>query len=118
MAKMDITVFYENLACACAVANQDYLGHMYSQINGNKLEIKITSKTLGLINCINARLFTINPEPNKPHHMSIDEVWFGYDAEGYRWSDAMGGRLVDCTGLNIDKAIDLIVEKFKEMVHR
>jgi hypothetical protein len=46
--------------------------------------------------------------------MMIEEIWIGYDSEGYPWSDHMGGLTVDCNGLKTKGAIDKIAEKFIE----
>jgi len=110
---MTLTAFYENLACAFAVANKNILKRLSTAKRDGELQIQIRSEKQGFVNCINARVFTLKPG-KKPHHMEIDEVWVGYDAEGYHWSDAMGGRTVDCTGMNFDKAIDTIVAKINE----
>ena len=113
--KMDITVFYENLACAWAVSNKDILKRLTSHIDGDTLHLQVRAEKQGLRQCINATCFEVKPSPEK-HKMEIDEIWVGYDGEGSRWSDHMGGRIVDCNGLGIDPAIDLIVEKLNEML--
>lgn len=113
--KMDITVFYENLACAWAVSNKDILKRLASHIDGDMLHLKVAAEKQGLRQCINATCFEIKPAGEK-HKIRIDEIFVGYDAEGYHWSDHMGGRIVDCNGLGIDPAIDLIVEKLNEML--
>ena len=110
---MTLTAFYENLACAFAVANKNILKRLSTAKRDGELQIQIRSEKQGFVNCINARVFTLKPGKQK-HHMEIDEVWVGYDAEGYHWSDAMGGHIVDCTGMNFDKAIDTIVAKINE----
>lgn len=113
---MKLEIFYENLACAIAVANKDVLKRLSSAQRNGELQIQLRSEKQGLCHCINARLYTIKPG-KKAHHMEIDEVWVGYDAEGYHWSDFMSGRTVDCTGLTIDQAIDSITAKVKEMIN-
>jgi hypothetical protein len=50
--------------------------------------------------------------------MIIEEVFVGYDAEGSRWSDHMGGHIIDCTGKKVDEAINLIVTKMNELVEK
>ena len=70
----------------------------------------------GLRDCINATVIVIRPDANKKHHMLCQEIWVGYDAEGCHWSDAMRGRLVDCTGLTTNQALDHIVAEIKEMI--
>lgn len=111
--KMDITVFYENLACAWAVSNKNILKRLTSHIDGNTLHLKVAAEKQGLRQCINATCFEVKPYREK-HKMEIDEIFVGYDAEGYHWSDHMGGQIVDCNGMGIDRAIDLIVEKLNE----
>ena len=113
---MTLEIFYENLACAIAVANKDILKRLASAQRNGELQIQVRNEKQGFVHCINARVFTLKPG-KKPHHMEIDEVWVGYDAEGYHWSDAMGGRTVDCTGKTIDQAIDDIVAEMKEMIN-
>ena len=46
----------------------------------------------------------------------IEEVFVGYDAEGSRWSDHMGGHVIDCNGKNVTEAINSIVTKLNELV--
>lgn len=48
--------------------------------------------------------------------MKIEEVWVGYDAEGSCWSDHMGGTIVDCSGLNVQGAIEKIVDGMNEHI--
>ena len=48
--------------------------------------------------------------------MIIEEVFVGYDAEGSRWSDHMGGHVIDCNGKNVTEAINSIVTKLNELV--
>lgn len=62
--------------------------------------------------CINSHRFIF--WPCDKHKMMIEEIWIGYDKEGYPWSDHMGDLTVDCTGLKSKGAIDKIVEKFIE----
>lgn len=114
---MTLEIFYENLATAIAVANMDIIKRLASAQRNGELQIQVRNEKQGLVHCINARVFTLKPG-KKPHHMEIDEVWVGYDAEGYHWSDAMGGRTVDCTGKTIDQAIDDIVAEMKEMINK
>jgi len=117
MAKMDITVFYENLACAWAVSNKEILKRLTSHIEGNTLHLKFAAEKQGLRHCINATLFEVKPCAEK-HKIEIDEIFVGYDSEGYHWSDHMGGQIVDCNGLKIDSAIDLIVETLNKKMKR
>ena len=114
---MTLEIFYENLACAIAVANKDILKRLASAQRNGELQIQVRNEKQGFVHCINARVFTLKPG-KKPHHMEIDEVWVGYDAEGYHWSDAMGGRIVDCTGKTTDEAIDLIAAELKKLINK
>ena len=115
---MELKQFYENLATAFVVSylkTPKVIKRMSCQIDGTEMAITIRKEKQGLRQCVNATIFEIRPDANKPHHMEINEIWVGYDGEGYRWSDHMGGRDVDCTGLTIDQAIDLIVNDLKEI---
>lgn len=113
---MTLEIFYENLATAIAVANMDIIKRLASAQRNGELQIQVRNEKQGFVHCINARVFTLKPG-KKPHQMEIDEVWVGYDSEGYHWSDAMGGRTVDCTGKTIDEAIDHIAAEMKEMIN-
>lgn len=115
--KMDITVFYENLACAWAVSNKEILKRLTSHIEGDTLILRVAAEKQGLRNCINATHYEVKPTGEK-HKIQIDEIFVGYDAEGYHWSDHMFGQIVDCNGLGIDPAIDLIVENLNKMMSR
>ena len=116
---MELKIFFENLAAAFVVSytkTPDVIKRMGSRIDDNEMDITIRREKQGLCHCINATVIEIRPDANKKHHMLCQEIWVGYDAEGYHWSDAMRGRLVDCTGLTIDQAIDHIVAEIKEMI--
>lgn len=115
--KMNITVFYENLATAWAVSNKEILKRLTSHIDGNTLHLRVAAEKQGLRNCINATDYEIKPTGEK-HKIQIDEIFVGYDAEGYHWSDHMFGQIVDCNGMGIDRAIDLIVENLNKMMSR
>lgn len=84
-----------------------------TSVGNDQLAISVRSKTQGLKNCINCKQLTIHPSKNKLHAVTIEEVWYGYDAEGYRWSDWMMGLDIDCNGLKQKAAIKHIVEKVK-----
>ena len=115
----NLKIFNENLATAFVLSytkTPDVIKRMSCNIDDDRLMIKINREKQGLVHCINASLIEIKPEPGKKHHMHCTEVWVGYDSEGYHWSDAMGGRLVDCTGMTVDQAIDHIVTEVKEMI--
>lgn len=104
-----IAQFHENLLTAFVAAHVKIAGRIAGRQNGDTLEISIKAEKQGSRHCINSYCYSISPA-NKPHHMEIEEVWVGFDGEGYPWSDNMGGQIVDCTGKTVDAAIDLIVE--------
>lgn len=115
---MELKNFFEHLAAAFVVSytkTPDVIKRMGSRIDDDEMAITIRREKQGLRDCINATVIEIHPDANKKHHMLCQETWVGYDAEGYHWSDTMRGRLVDCTGLTIDQAIDRIVAEAKEM---
>ena len=116
---MELKNFFENLAAAFVVSytkTPDVIKRMGARIDDDKMEITIRREKQGLRRCVNATVIEIRPDANKKHRMILQEIWVGYDSEGYHWSDAMHGRLVDCTGMTKDQAIDLIVAKAKEMI--
>lgn len=116
---MELKIFFENLATAFVVSytkTPEVIKRMGSRIDDVEMAITIRREKQGLRQCINATVIEIRPDANKKHHMLLQEIWVGYDAEGYHWSDAMRGRLVDCTGMTIDQAIDHIVAEIKEMI--
>ena len=88
------------------------IGHKDYCINGgNTLILNHPSKKQGTSGCINSKQFCIHPDKDEKHHMMIEEIWVGFDHEGYPWSDHMGGISVDCTGMNVKTAISVITEK-------
>ena len=107
---MNIAQFNENLATAFAVANKGILNRISYNAFGDTIHFTVRSNKEGHINCVNASVFTLKPA-GKPHCIELSEVWVGFDQEGFRWSDSMGGQIIDCTGLKVDPAIDLIVSK-------
>lgn len=116
---MELKNFFVNLATAFVVSytkTPDVIKRMGSRIDDDEMTITIRREKQGLRQCINATVIEIRPDANKKHHMLCQEIWVGYDAECHHWSDAMRSRLVDCTGLTIDQAIDLIVAEAKEMI--
>lgn len=48
---------------------------------------------------------------NVAHNIDVDEIWVGVDEEGDAWSDNMGGVRIDCTDLNVNAAIEKIVDR-------
>lgn len=116
---MELKFFFENLAAAFVVSytkTPDVIKRIGVKIDEDAMEITIRREKQGLRRCINATVIEIHPDANKKHHMLCQEIWVGYDAEGCHWSDAMRGRLIDCTGRTTDQAIDHIVAGIKEMI--
>lgn len=106
--------FHENLLIAFGKANKNILDRIHSEIRGNELVVTIRSEKQGLCNCINATILTVHP--GKTHQMEVEEVMVGYDSDGCRWSDHMGGRIVDCSGLNVEGAIEKIVAEMNTRI--
>jgi len=113
---MNIAQFNENLATAFAVANKEIIKRIAVNAFGDTLHLTVRRKKEGHINCVNASVFALKPS-SKPHCIDIHEVWVGYDNEGFRWSDSMGGKTIDCTGLKVDPAIDLIVSEINALMN-
>lgn len=110
-----INQFHEKLLESFKTANHNIINRIGGVIIEDKLYLTVRSKKEGKINCINAYTYTIKPSTEK-HKMEIEEVWVGYDEEGSRWSDHMGGHVIDCTGKNVTEAIGSIVIKLNELV--
>ena len=72
------------------------------------------SKKQGTRHCINSKQVYIHPDMKREHHMETDEIWVGFDEGGYPWSDHMGGRSIDCTGMKSSDAIKKIVDQVYE----
>lgn len=114
---MTIKQFHEKLLESFKTANHNIINRIGGVIIDDKLYITVRSKKEGRCNCINAANYTIKPYSEK-HKMMIEEVFVGYDADGSRWSDHMGGHIIDCTGKKTDEAINLIVTKINELVEK
>ena len=110
-----IAQFHEHLLNAFEESNKKILNRIYGKVNGDTLEVVVRRDHEGLRNCINATILTIHPSDEK-HHLELEEVVVGYDEEGSRWSDHMGGRIIDCTGMNVRGAIDAIVAEMNERI--
>ena len=80
-------------------------------VDNDKLIVNIRTDR-GVCYCINIHQYII--WPCETHQMMIEEIWIGYDKEGYPWSEHVDGLTVDCTGLKTKGAIDKIVEAFIE----
>lgn len=113
----DIAEFQNSVLTAFANSNLKMIKRISGEVFADALQISVRREKQGLRQCINATLFSLHPVKHKPHFMELEEVWVGYDAEGYHWSDHMGGQLIDCTGLTITGAINKIVEKINERLH-
>ena len=105
MAKM--TEFLKTLALNLEAVNNKMAYRI--QDNTNTLKVQFRAKKEGLVNCINCVELCIHPS-GEQHKMQVDEIWLGYDGDGCRWSDFMGGRVVDCNGMNAKNAIENIVK--------
>ena len=82
-----------------------------ARVDNDKLIVNIRTDN-GTRYCINSHRFIF--WPCETHQMMIEEIWIGYDKEGYPWSEHVDDLTVDCNGLKIKGAIDKIVEKFIE----
>lgn len=109
---MTLEMFLEELCTAVEnAAVKNNLNVDSARVDNDQLTINIRTDN-GTRYCINSHRFIFRPCDK--HEMMIEEIWIGYDKEGYPWSDVMGGLTVDCNGLKIKGAIDKIAEKFIE----
>lgn len=107
---MTLEMFLEELRSAVKnAAVKNNLNVDSTSVDNDQLTINIRTDN-GTRYCINSHRFIF--WPCDKHEMMIEEIWIGYDKEGYPWSDVMSGLTVDCNGLKIKGAIDKIVEKF------
>lgn len=106
--------FHKNLLIAFGLANKIILDRIHGEIRGDELVVTIRSEKPGLCNCINASIISVRP--GKTHQMMIEEVMVGYDSDGSHWSDYMGGTIVDCSGMNVQGAIEKIVAVMNEHI--
>lgn len=110
---MTMEMFLEELCTAVEnAAVKNNLNVDSARVDNDQLIVNIRTDR-GVCNCINIHQYII--WPCETHQMMIEEIFIGYDEEGSPWSDHMGGRTVDCNGLNSKGAIDKIVENFIEM---
>ena len=106
--------YFEQLATAFAV---EYVvrTHMYNLVIGKEcsgcLYLTFRSPEQKTSACVNAKQLYIHPTKEKAHHLDIDEIWIGFDGEGSQWSDHMGGREIDCTGMTFQSSIDHMVKE-------
>lgn len=109
---MTMEMFLEELRSTVKnAAVENNLNVDSTSVDNDQLTINIRTDR-GVCNCINIHQYII--WPCKTHQIMIEEIFIGYDGEGYPWSDHMGGLTVDCNGLKIKGAIDKIAEKFIE----
>lgn len=109
---MTLEMFLEELCTAVEnAAVKNNLNVDSARVDNDQLTINIRTDN-GTRYCINSHRFIFRPCDK--HEMMIEEIWIGYDKEGYPWSDVMGGLTVDCNGLKTKGAIDKIAEKFIE----
>lgn len=109
-----LSKFYEKLVIAFGTANKKILDRIHCEIRPNELVVTIRSEKQGKYNCINASVISVRPA--KTHQMMVEEIMVGFDSEGSPWSDHMGGRIIDCSGLNVDGAIKLIETEMSERI--
>ena len=75
------------------------------------LAIAFKSENPGKFNCVTKKLLTIYPNTAKPHHLLVDEVWIGFDDNCSPWSDHMGGKDIDCSGMTFQSSIDHVIKE-------
>lgn len=106
--------FYEKLIISFGIANKKILDRIHCEIRDSELVVIIKSEKQGSYNCINASVISVRPA--KIHQMMVEEIMVGFDSDGYHWSDHMGGTIVDCSGLNVQCAIEKIVDGMNEHI--
>lgn len=106
--------FYEKLIIAFGIANKKILDRIHCEIRDSELVVIIKSEKQGSYNCINASVISVRPA--KIHQMMVEKIMVGFDSDGYHWSDHMGGTIVDCSGLNVQCAIEKIVDGMNEHI--
>lgn len=109
-----LSKFYEKLVIAFGTANKKILDQIHCEIRPNEMIVTIKTEKQGLYNCINASIISVRPA--KTHQMMVEEIMVGFDSEGSPWSDHMGGTIVDCSGLNVQGAIEKIVDGMNEHI--
>lgn len=111
---MTMEMFLKELYTAVKnMAVENNLNVDSARVDNDELIVNIRTDN-GTRYCINSHRFIF--WPCDKHEMLIEEIWIGYDKEGYPWSDHMDSLTVNCTGLKSKGAIDKIVEKFIEKV--
>ena len=109
-----LSKFYENLLNAFSIANKNILNRISGDVRDNELVVTIRKEKQGLCNCINSYIISVRPD--KRHQMLIEEIMIGFEDEGSPWSDHMGCTIVDCSGLNVQGAIEKIVDGMNEHI--
>lgn len=109
---MTMEMFLEELCTAVKnTAVKENLTIGTTAIDNDQLTVNIKTGN-GTRGCINTHRFIF--WPSDEHEMMIEEIWIGYDEEGYPWSDHMGGLTVGCNGLKVKDAINKLVNSFIE----
>lgn len=106
--------FYEKLIIAFGAANKKILNRIHCEISDSELVVTIKTEKQGNCKCINESIISVHPA--KTHQMMVEEIMVGFDSEGYPWSDHIGGTIVDCSGLNVQGAIEKIVDEMNEHI--
>ena len=109
-----LSKFYEKLVIAFGTANKKILDRIHCEIRTNELVVTIRREKQGFCNCINASVISVRPD--KTHKMMVEEIMVGFDSDGSRWSDNMGGKVIDCAGNNVEGAIELIVAEMNNRI--
>lgn len=105
--------YFEQLATAFAVEyfKRTHIYKIHQHHNEIQLNLYFDAEAPGKSNCINTKTLTISKSERKPHHLIVDEVWFGFDGDGSPWSDHMGGKDIDCTGFTFQSSIDHVIKE-------
>lgn len=106
--------FYEKLVIAFGTTNKKILDRIQWEISDSELVVTISREKQGNCKCINESIISVHPA--KTHQMMVEEIMVGFDSEGYPWSDHMGVTIVDCSGLNVQGAIEKIVDGMNEHI--
>ena len=111
---MTMEMFLKELRRAVEnVAVKNNLNVDSARVDNDRLIVNIRTGH-GRIQCVNEKCYRIAAHELAAHTIKLEEIWVGYDGEGYSWLEHMGSVIVDCTGLKSKGAIDKIVEKFIE----
>lgn len=68
---------------------------------------------------VNSKQLVILPDHFHKHHMLVEEIWYGYDAEGNVWHSNVSRCSIDCAGLSridaMTKLVNIIKANFVEL---